>query len=78
MDPALAQKLIITFDPKSGQVQVQGPIDRPFWCMGALEEAKRVIQRRANERAAAAGNGKPPALDGLIVVPPGAIPGIRG
>jgi len=54
---APAFQLLITFEPQSGSVQVQGPIDHPFWCSGALLEALRVIQKRANQREAAKKNG---------------------
>lgn len=54
---AQAYQLIITFDPQSGSVQVQGPIDHPFWCSGALMEALRVVQKRASAREAKKANG---------------------
>lgn len=54
---AQAYQLIITFDPQSGSVQVQGPIDHPFWCAGALMEALRVVQKRATAREAKKANG---------------------
>ena len=57
MQPGEAHRLIITFDPQSGSVQLQGPIDHPFWCAGALMEALRVVQRRATAREAKKANG---------------------
>lgn len=67
-------QLIVTFDPQSGQVGVQGPIDHAFWCVGALEEAKRIVQRRANQRDDVRANGKRPDL---IIAPADAVPPFR-
>lgn len=63
-------ELRIVFNPKSGEVQLKGPIDHPLWCFGALEEAKRIIARRANERDSAAQN----PLDGLIIAGADSLP----
>jgi hypothetical protein len=57
MQPGEAHRLIIIFDPQSGSVQLQGPIDHPFWCAGALMEALRVVQKRATAREAKKANG---------------------
>jgi len=54
---AQAFQLIITFEPQSGSVQIQGPIDHPFWCAGALMEALRVVQKRATAKEAKKQNG---------------------
>jgi hypothetical protein len=66
-----AFQLIVTFEPSSGSVQIQGPIDHPFLCAGALMEALRVIQARANKREAARKNG----ADLVVVSPDGLIKG---
>jgi len=57
MQPGQAFQLIVTFEPQSGSVQVQGPLDHPFWCAGALMEALRVVQNRATAREAKKKNG---------------------
>lgn len=66
---AQAHQILITFEPQSGSVQVQGPIDHPFWMAGALLEALRVVQKRASAREAAKKNGTDLVVvsgDGLI------------
>lgn len=72
---AKPMQLVITFDPQSGATQVQGPIDHTFWCMGALAEAGRVIQRRAHDREAAKKNGS--AGHDIILAPADALPPFR-
>lgn len=66
---ANAHRIIIDFDPQSGSVQVQGPIDHPFWMAGALTEALRVVQKRATAREAKKANG----TDLLVVSPDGVV-----
>jgi len=64
-----AIQIVITFDPQSGSVQIQGPIDHPFWCAGALMEALRVIQKRATAKETKKANGTDLLVvsqDGLI------------
>lgn len=57
MAPGQAYQIVVTFDPQSGSVQVQGPIAHPFMCAGALMEALRVVQKRATAREAKKANG---------------------
>lgn len=65
---AKAHQIIITFEPESGSVQIHGPIGHPFWMAGALMEALRVVQKRANEAEAQKRNG------GLVVADASALP----
>jgi hypothetical protein len=51
-------ELVIKFNPSTGQVGISGPIDSPFICAGALMEALRIIQRRADAKDNARKNGK--------------------
>lgn len=61
--------LIITGNPATRGIQVSGPIDDPLICDWLLAAAKRLLDKRHNDREdAAQGNGK------RIVPVVGAIP----
>ena len=52
-------QLLITGDPTTGAVAVQGPVDEMRLVHWLLGEALRVCAARANARDAKAGNGTP-------------------
>jgi hypothetical protein len=43
-------RLVITGTPQTGKVAVEGPIDNMLLAYWLLGEAKRIIERRADER----------------------------
>jgi len=56
---AVTVQLVITGDPQTGMVKVQGAGDNMLLAHWLLGEARRLIERAANERDVAAKNGKP-------------------
>ena len=49
--PNAGVSLTIVFDPASGAVAVNGPINNPMFCYGLLEMARQAIQNYAAEAA---------------------------
>ena len=44
-------KLVISFDPSTGQVNVSGPIQDRIFCFGIIELAKQAINAHAEQQA---------------------------
>ena len=53
-------QLIIEFDPETGNVQTNGPLDNRMLCYGMLEMAREILVKRA---------GDPKQRGGRILVP---------
>ena len=44
-------KLVISFDPATGQVNVNGPINDKLFCFGLLELAKEAVTKYCTQQA---------------------------
>ena len=44
-------RLIISVDPKTGEVNINGPIQDRIFCFGILELAKQAINAHADQQA---------------------------
>lgn len=64
-------QLTIIHNLETGAVKIGGPIDNPVLAKGMLDEARRIIDRRANERDEKAEKGAD-----LVVV--GVMPKLKG
>lgn len=63
--------LEIRYDPRTGRVELQGPLDNGLLCYGLLEKAKEILMRRQLDLAPPAARGP----DGKpLIVPAIALP----
>ena len=46
--PTPSVALVIRFDPATGSVNVEGPLDQRLFCYGLLEMAREIILKRAS------------------------------
>lgn len=44
-------QLVIQWDPNTGEINVNGPVDQEILCLGLLEKAKQAVMAHAQKKA---------------------------